>query len=163
MSELSPICIWIISARLVAHLHTRFGDPTDCYVNGSQVWLRADGPDGIVIEWRLHPSAEFDPLTNTDHYELFNSFADAIEIGGETQYSNSPRLTNTWGGLEAFPAYHDEIEPALLAKFCTEAVGIEPKAYGLANHEQVAKAWEAAHGRVDVIELLTQQLGQQPS
>ena len=53
--ERVPSCVWRISAELVIALDARFGEPVDAYVNGSQTWLRDDGPGGETIEWRLHP------------------------------------------------------------------------------------------------------------
>src|SRR5205823_5420277 len=40
-------CEWRVDAALVLALQERYGDPVDAYVNGSQVWLREDGPGGI--------------------------------------------------------------------------------------------------------------------
>ena len=52
---LTPTCVWLARPEVVVALDSRFGEPVDSYVNGSQVWLREDGPGGITLEWRLHP------------------------------------------------------------------------------------------------------------
>ena len=57
---LTPTCVWRAERlRLVVALDDRFGEPVDAYVNGSQVWLRDDGPGGVTVEWRLHPVAAY--------------------------------------------------------------------------------------------------------
>ena len=53
MGRLVPTCVWRASAELVLALDERFGPPHDAYVNGSQVWLRDDGPDAIDNEFTL--------------------------------------------------------------------------------------------------------------
>ena len=55
MTERVPTCVWRISDALVLALDDAFGEPTDTYVNGSQVWLLDNGPAGATLEWRLHP------------------------------------------------------------------------------------------------------------
>ena len=59
MSRLVPTCVWKASPALLLALDDRFGAPVDTYVNGSQVWLRDDGPGGEALEWRLHPVAGY--------------------------------------------------------------------------------------------------------
>ena len=59
MGELVPTCVWAASGSLITLLDDAFGAPLDTYVNGSQVWLREDGPGQVVFEWRLHPVAGY--------------------------------------------------------------------------------------------------------
>ena len=63
-----------------------------------------------------------------------------------------------WDGLEAFPAYDDEVEPAVLASACAESLGIAPTASGLVDHTTIGDAWEAADGRVSIVNALLEQL-----
>ena len=49
--HLVPTCVWKASPELLLRLDERFGEPVDTYVNGSQVWLRDDGP-GVPPEQR---------------------------------------------------------------------------------------------------------------
>src|SRR5215210_7211481 len=128
MADLVPACVWRISAAL----DTRFGDPVDAYVNGSQTWLRDDGPGDIAIEWRLHPVAGYQrPLAVETHDDVFPATALALGTG-----ATPPAPPETlWDGLEAFPAYGDEVEPAPLAAALTEAIGIVPDAVGLVDHQ----------------------------
>ena len=66
-------------------------------------------------------------------------------------------LDQLWEGLEAFAAYDDEIEPAVLAAAVTEAVGIPPDAAGLVDHGPIGDEWERSKGKTSIIEgLLTQ-------
>src|SRR3954454_13135824 len=55
VTGLTPTCVWRISPQLVAALDERFGEPVDAYVNGSQTWLRDDGPAGVAVEGRGPP------------------------------------------------------------------------------------------------------------
>lgn len=135
-------------------LDERFGEPVDAYVNGSQTWLRDDGPGGATIEWRLHPVPGFRRPAGVGVYELFGSVALALETVG----SPPAAPEELWEGLEAFPAYGDEIEPAPLARACTEALGIAPDAAGLADHGDIGDAWERSGGRTSIVDALFGQL-----
>ena len=82
MASLVPTCVWRISPELVAALDERFGDPMDAYVNGSQTWLRDDGPAGVALEWRLHPVAGFRrPASVSSPHDLFPEVALAVATG----------------------------------------------------------------------------------
>ena len=155
-----PACVWRISAELVVALDARFGEPVDAYVNGSQTWLRDDGPTGETIEWRLHPVAGYERPADIGTYEVFGAVALALSTGA-TVPAPPERL---WEGLEAFPAYvaegdGDAPEPALLAAACTTALGIAPDASGIVDHEPIGTMWEAAEGRASILDALFEQLG----
>ena len=77
---LTPTCVWRASPELIVALDDRFGEPVDAYVNGSQVWLRDDGPGGITLEWRLHPVAGYQRPAGIDTYEVFSTVAGALAI-----------------------------------------------------------------------------------
>jgi hypothetical protein len=157
--------VWRISPELVVALDARFGEPVDAYVNGSQTWLRDDGPGGETLEWRLHPVPGYERPEGVGTYEVFGAVALALATGA-TPPAPPERL---WEGLEAFPAYvaegdgrggeGDAPEPARLAAACTEALGLAPDASGVVDHEPVAAAWEAAEGRHSIIGDLLAQLG----
>lgn len=151
---MSPTCVWRITPELVVALDDRFGEPVDAYVNGSQVWLRDDGPGGLTIEWRLHPVAGYQRPTGVGTYEVFGHAALALASGAPPP---AP-LERLWEGLEAFPAYDDEVEPAPLAAAATEAIGIPPDAAGLVDHQAIGDAWERTKGATSVIDRLLDQL-----
>ena len=154
---LTPTCVWRITPQLVVALDDRFGEPVDAYVNGSQVWLREDGPNGITLEWRLHPVAGYRRPTDVGVYEIFSAVALAVATGGE-----SPAAPHDlWEGLEAFAAYGDEVEPAVLSAAATDALGIPPDAAGLVDHRAIADEWEGARGTTSIIAALLAQLGVQ--
>lgn len=155
MGDLVATCVWRLRPEVVVALDERFGEPVDAYVNGSQVWLREDGPNGITIEWRLHPVAGFERPPGVTTQDLFPSIALALETGDEPV--TAPE--SLWDGLEAFAAYDDEVEPATLASATTDALGVAPDATGLVDHESIADAWEATEGRISVIHALLDQLG----
>jgi hypothetical protein len=152
--SLSPICIWRATPEVVIALDDRFGEPLDAYVNGSQVWLRDDGPGGVTLQWRLHPVAGYRKPANVDTYELFAATALALATGAEPP----ARLDALWDGLEVFVAHDDEVEPATLAQAATDALGIAPDASGLVDHAAVGDEWERAKGNVSIVERLLDQL-----
>lgn len=151
---LTPVCVWVARPEVVIALDDRFGEPVDAYVNGSQVWIRDDGPGGATLEWRLHPVAGYRKPQGVDTYELFADTAHALSVGGEPP---AP-LDRLWDGLEAFAAYGDEVEPAPLAAACTDALGIAPDASGLADHAAIGEEWERTAGNVSIVDSLMAQL-----
>jgi hypothetical protein len=146
--------VWRATPALIIALDERFGEPTDAYVNGSQTWLRDDGPGGATLEWRLHPVAAYQRPDGLDTYEVFSAVALALGTGGEAPVP----LESMWDGLEAFPAHDDEIEPAPLAAAVEEALGIEPDAAGLVDHAAIGDVWERSHGKVSIIDALLAEL-----
>jgi hypothetical protein len=67
-------------------------------------------------------------------------------------------LTELWDGLECFPAYGADIEPATLAAAATAALGVAPDASGLVDHEAIADAWEKSRGATSIVAALFGQL-----
>ncbi len=148
-----PTCVWRISRELIVALDGRLGDPVDAYVNGSQTWLRDDGPAGEAIEWRMHPFPGYSPPDGLTHYDVFTRVARAASPG-----CDGPDPASLWDGLEAFPAYGDEIEPAPLTGVLTEVLGLAPDASGLVDHELIADAWERSGGTTSITTALLAQL-----
>lgn len=154
MTSLVSTCIWRTTPALIVALDERFGEPVDAYVNGSQVWLRDDGPGGITLEWRLHPVAGYrcpEPFTT---YDIFS--ATALTLAQGTQPVEP--VDQLWDGLEAFVAFEERLEPVILARSVTDALGIAPDGFGLADHQEVGDLWEARGGKVSIIEALLEQL-----
>ena len=156
MVQRTASCVWLATPAVIAALDERFGEPVDAYVNGSQTWLRDDGPGGVTLEWRLHPVAGYRKPNGVDTYEVFTSVALAIETAGDLP---AP-LEALWEGLEAFAAYGDEIEPAPLATAAETALGIEPDGAGLVDHQSIADEWERSGGTTSIVEALFRQLAE---
>jgi hypothetical protein len=154
VADLVSTCVWRIRPELVVALDRRFGEPVDSYVNGSQVWLRDDGPDGLTLEWRLHPVAGFSAPRGVSTYELLPAVALAV-AGGEEPPAPPERL---WDGLEAFSAYGEEVEPAPLAAATGAALGLAPDAAGLVDHAVIGATWEASGRRTSIVAALFDQL-----
>jgi len=159
VTALVPTCVWRISPALVTLLDDTFGAPLDTYVNGSQVWLRGDGPGDLVFEWRLHPVAGYVRPKGVATEEVFEVAAAALATG---EAGPAP-LERLWEGLEAFPAYGDEVEPAVLAAACTAALGLAPDAAGLVDHDRIADEWERTGGAVSIIAALLAELAGPPA
>jgi hypothetical protein len=146
--------VWRARPELIVALDDLFGEPVDAYVNGSQVWLREDGPGGMVFEWRLHPVAAYKRPAGTGIYEVFSATALALATG---QPPPAP-LDELWDGLEVFAAHGDEIEPQPLVAAAVTALGIEPDAWGLVDHDSIGDEWERTSGGVSIVDALLDQL-----
>jgi hypothetical protein len=159
---LSATCVWHVDGRLVLALDATLGPPVDSYVNGSQTWLAEDGPNGITLEWRLHPVAEYQLPGGLSHYDLWEEVVGALSCGvadADLPLGTARRAIATlWDGLECFPAYGDEVEPAPLAAAAGGVIGRAPDASGLVDHERVGRAWEQAPGRVSIASMLFEEL-----
>ena len=81
VSTLSPAAVWRITPELVAALDERLGPPIDGYVNGTQVWLTPEGPGDTMLEWRLHPVAEYRAPAGVASDELWDVVVGAIASG----------------------------------------------------------------------------------
>ena len=77
-------------ADLLKHLSEVHGEPIDSYWNGSHTWFTE--PDGVLIEWRLHPVSGFVMPEASRPEELF-VMAKSIHfiIGKASKFSLSTR------------------------------------------------------------------------
>lgn len=162
MTVLSASAVWPTSPEALLALAERLGEPVDSYLNGSQVWLAASGPGGVVFEWRLHPAAEYRLPAGLSHYDLWSCVVEqladdgdpaALVMGGERR-----SLESIWDGLEVFPAYGDEVEPAVLAEAASAALGLRPTTAGLVDHTRIADAWERAGRTTSIFAALLDEL-----
>jgi hypothetical protein len=87
-------------------------------------------------------------------YDVFPVVAAAIVAGDDPPVP----VSALWDGLEAFAAYDDEIEPSPLRAAAVAALGLEPDASGLVDHDAIGDAWESSGGRVSIITALLDQL-----
>ena len=158
MAALVASAVWRARPEVIVALDDRFGEPVDAYVNGSQVWLREDGPAAETLEWRLHPVAGYERPAGVGTYEVFSATALALGTGA----TPPAPLEALWEGLEVFAAYGDDIEPQPLVAAAVQALGLEPDAFGLVDHDVVADAWERAGGGVSIVALLLGQLERRP-
>lgn len=170
--------LWWIRPELVLRLAERLGQPVDSYVNGAQTWF-TDAPgagsdagagdshtrtdrDRDVLEWRLHPVAGFTQPAGLSHYDLWERVTELLTRGAHPDRLRLGReersLAQLWDGLECFPAYSDELEPATVAARATDTLGIPPDARGLVDHDAIADAWEQSRGAVSIVALLAEQL-----
>jgi hypothetical protein len=154
MAEVVATCLWSVTPELLLALDDRFGEPIDTYVNGAQVWLRDDGPGGAGLEWRLHPVAGFQRPGGVGHDSLFETVVFALRTGTDLPAS----IDQLWEGLEAFPGYGDEMEPAPLAAAATAAIGLAPDAFGVVDHDRIGDEWERSGGQTSIVQALTAQL-----
>ncbi len=178
MTTLTPSVVWRVTPALLGALDEHLGSPIDSYVNGTQVWLtpeptdappeRQVGGDEATLEWRLHPAAGFRTPDGCSHHELWDEAQAAIASlvdahptgGGDTITIGEERrgLTSIWDGLECFPAYGDELEPAALVARTRALVPVEATASGLVDHARIGKAWERSGGQASIMDMLLEEL-----
>lgn len=170
MTALTPTTVWRLAPALVLALDEHLGPPVDGYVNGTQTWLLpldGDDPDADspIVEWRLHPVAGYRPPQSCSHYDLWDEVVADLSAGGDPEHialgEERRAIDSLWEGLECFPAYGDEVEPATLVRSATERIGIAPDAAGLVDHERIGVAWEHAGGATSLVEMLLRELGGQ--
>jgi hypothetical protein len=158
-SDATPLvasCVWRATPELIVTLDGRFGEPVDTYVNGSQVWIRDDGPDGVVLEWRLHPVAGYRRPAGMATEEVFASVALAFGIGT----TPAVPLERLWDGLEVFAAStDDDVSPLALAAAAVASLDLVPDAVGFVDHQRIGDEWERTGGAVSVTTDLLAQLG----
>ncbi|HYI60308.1 MAG TPA: hypothetical protein VEW93_00730 [Acidimicrobiales bacterium] len=148
-------CVWRLRPELVQALEGHLGIPDDSYANGSQVWLRGDGPGGMPIEWRLHPRPDFARPSAVISHELFPRVVAALAAGTPPPVDPA----EAWSGLEAAPAYGDEVDEEVLVGLVTARLGQPPDASGQIDRDDLGRAWERSGGRLDVVEALVDILG----
>jgi len=169
--DLVPTAVWKISPELVLALDEHLGPPVDSYVNGSQTWLVGDEPDkgipdgdsdALILEFRLHPVSGYRPPAGCSHYDIWETVVTELTQGTDPQAlrigTEVRPLIGLWDGLEAFPAYGEEIEPARLASVATATLALAPDRSGLVDHLAIGDAWERAGGKVSIVALLVDQL-----
>ena len=158
----SPAAVWPISASLVLALDDRLGPPVDGYVNGTQTWLTENVPAGVTLEWRLHPVASYEAPRHVSHHDLWDVVISALRAGAPVDalaLGDGPRpLTSLWEGLECFPAYGEDVEPAVLARAATETLGVPPATAGLVDHTRVGDAWERSRRSTSLVGMLLDEL-----
>ena len=71
-------------------------------------------------------------------------------------------LTSLWDGLECFPAYGEDLEPAVLAGAARAVLGVAPAAAGLVDHERAGEEWTRSHGTRSLMGMLLEELGHTP-
>ena len=149
--------VWRIRPEVVLGLAERLGEPVDRYVNGSHTWF-SEAPGGVALEWRLHPVAGYVKPKGLSHDDLWDAVVDGLS--GVLPEGAAPVAPDrVWDGLECFPAYGDDIEPAVLSAAAGAELGLPPDAAGLVDHDSIGDRWERTGGAVSIIDLLLAQLG----
>ncbi len=154
--QLVATALWTVTSQLIVTLDETFGEPIDAYVNGSQVWLRPDGPNDTTIEYRLHPVAGYQRPDGLRTEEVFSSVALALATG---EQAPAP-FTELWEGLEAFVAFDDEgpLEAAQIAQIGEKVLGIAADCAGQADHESIAQEWQNSNRQTSIVSALRLQL-----
>lgn len=165
-----PVCVYRVDPELVELLDHRLGPPLDSYVRGWQVWLEPNGPDEMVLEWRLHPPARFRMPRGVNPHDLFDVVLQGIAdvdrdpaaafAAGQERHT----LAQVWEVLEVFPAYGDDTTPEAVAAAAAAALGgREPDAAGYADHERLGDLWKGQRGDFSVGQALLQTLPPRPA
>jgi hypothetical protein len=159
----SPAALWRVSSTLVLAIDDQLGSPVDGYVNGTQTWLTEDGPGGSTLEWRLHPVGGYTPPLGVTPYDLWDEVIGGLRTGtppdGLVLGGHQRPLASLWEGLECFPVYGAEVEPAVLAGAAGAALGVAPDAAGLVDHDRIGDEWERSQRRASIVGMLADELG----
>ena len=155
----APTTLWAVTPELIVTLDATLGAPVDSYLNGSQVWLTPDGPEEVMLEWRLHPVGGFRQPTGISHYDLWEVVVSAcsgegadgttISFGEETR-----SLASLWTGLECFAAYGDSMTPKVLAAAAAAALTLDPELSGAVNHRAIGDEWVRTGRSADLAALV---------
>lgn len=154
MAELIATCVWTVTPPLLVAVHDRLGPPAHAYDNGSQAWLRPDGPRDVLVDWRLHPRADLARPGRLSGYHLFPAVAGALARGEVPDLDPG----TVWSGLEAVPAYDDPVTPDALAGRLGAVLGRLPDAWGPLDRDAMARSWEESLGHLDVVAWALDQL-----
>lgn len=159
-----PTCVWRVEPALIERLDARLGPPLDSYVRGWQVWLEPNGPDGVTLEWRLHPPAGFAMPAGVNPHDLFGEVlqgladadapaSDPLPLGRERR-----PLAGVWEVLEAFPAFEDCDLDRLVGGVAEALGGWTPDAAGRVDHVRLGDLWKGRKGDFSVGQALLEQL-----
>jgi hypothetical protein len=150
--------VWRITPELVLALDEHLGTPVDSYVNGAQTWFTGEP----VLEWRVHPVAEFALPAGVSTYDLWDAVVGALATHGDPAAlaigTTTVALADLWDGLECFPAYDDELEPAAVVARAAAQLPVAPELSGLVDHDAIGDEWEQRDGAVSIVTLLVGQL-----
>jgi hypothetical protein len=155
---LETVALWRCTPALIQALDTHLGEPSDTYVNGSQVWLRDDGPRDVTLEWRLHPVGGYQRPPATSTTNVFRRIAAEIATPGADSATAIASPESLWGGLEVFSAYEESLAADELREWCVQLIGIEPDAVGSVDHDPIGDEWERSSGASDIFSALMAQL-----
>ncbi len=155
-NPLVATAVWTISSTLIVALDERLGEPIDTYVNGSQVWLRPDGPDGVTLEYRLHPVGGYERPKGMRTDEVFSRVALALATAEPEEVD----FATLWEGLEVFVAFDDEgpLTPHVLADLGEQVLGIAAHTNGMVDHEGIALRWQQSDRKTSIVSELLAQL-----
>ena len=156
---LPTVAVWRCTPALIVALDAQLGEPTDTYVNGSQVWLRDDGPGEVTLEWRLHPVGGYRRPPATSTTNVFRRIAAGLAQPAVNEAVAIAAPESLWGGLEVFSAYDEDLGAEELCACCVALLGIQPDAVGTVDHDPVADEWERTAGASDIFNALMAQLG----
>ena len=156
---LPTVAVWRCTSALISALDAQLGEPTDTYVNGSQVWLRDDGPGDVTLEWRLHPVGGYRRPPATSTTNVFRRIAAGLAQPSADETVAIAAPESLWGGLEVFSAYDEDLGAEELRACCVALLGIEPDAVGTVDHGPIADEWERTAGASDIFSALIAQLG----
>lgn len=150
--------IWRIRPELIRALDDALGVPVDSYVNGSQTWFTGEP----TLEWRLHPCAGYRAPEGVSPHDLWELVVDQLAGGTDPaalRFGAEIRgLGAVWDGLECFPAFGDELEPATLVQRVAAVLPLPPDASGLVDHDEIGDEWESTGGTVSILARLERQL-----
>lgn len=170
----TPVAIFDVDADLVRRLEAVLGPPIDSYLMGWQVWLvpvhdlapdQAAGAD-VELEFRLHPPAGFEQPDGMSHHDLWNAVLAQLtspRADGTLRLGTEQRpLDHVWTLLEVYPAFGEEVTPALVRGWAETLVGRPARGAGVIDHDRLGGRWKRRGPAFDLPAALRDEIGASP-
>ena len=159
VARLVAAAVWRARPEVIVALDDRFGEPVDAYVNGSQVWLREDGPAG----WSSSGGCTRSPVTSgrprTGTYEVFSATALALATGADAAGSPRPAVGRP-GGVRRLRRRHRAAATAWRPR--SPPSGSSPTPPGWSTTSRSRTQWERIGRAVSIVADLLAQLRPEP-
>ncbi len=159
----TPVAIFDVDTTLIEALESALGPPIDSYLMGWQVWLvDAEEPQGLTLEYRLHPPAGFEMPAGFDHHDLWDAVVTQLAEGADrvTLAQDTRALGEIWDLLEVYAAFYDDAPSADdIRRRAEEALGVACGAFGEVDHERLGGRWRRQRHQFDLPNALREALG----
>lgn len=161
----TPVTVFAVDGDLLLALESAFGPPIDSYLRGWQVWLEPvdapDAPDGLELEYRLHPPGGFAQPVGLDHHFLWDEVVAQVAEGATTLTLGAEQrgLAQVWALLEVFPAFDEDVTAADVRRWAEQTLGRPALAHGDVDHDRLGANFTREGPAFDLPSALRAELG----
>ena len=154
MGQRTSACVWRATPAVIVALDERFGEPVDAYVNGSQTWLRDDGPAAS----RSSGACTRSPATASPRTSTRTRCSPRSRSPSRPATSHRRRSSRCGTASRCSPRTATRSSLRRSAAAAEAALGIEPDRAGLVDHDAIADEWERSRGATSIVDALFAQL-----